>query len=147
MTISQRLSRANTISTNEQNLVTGTLVSIEVITSEIVDQNTGEVVETEQIEWVWEVPTKLGVPTKIHEWTGLAVNSEKTWYNGKEATYNKLTTILLQTGLIEAEKIEQTDLNEIDIESLLNREFQFELEKRSTKRNIKSVKLSTLKVL
>lgn len=147
MPISQRLSRANSISTDENNLVVAKLVAIDVITSELVDQNSGEITEIEQIEWVWEAPTKLGKPTRIHEWTGLNINSEKTWNNGKETSYNKLTTILIQTGLIDAKRIEQTDLEAIDIESLLNCEFQFELEKRSGKRNIKSVKLSTLKLL
>ena len=90
MALSKRISRANRIATTENNLVSATLASVDVIQSDIINQQTGEIVETEQIEWIWEVPTALGKDTSIHEWTGLNVNSEKTYYpeNG-EPTYNK----------------------------------------------------------
>lgn len=149
MTLSKRISRANRIATTEDNLVTATLVSVDVIQSDIINQQTGEVVETEQIEWIWEVPTAIeGKTTSIHEWSGLNVNSEKTYYpeNG-EPTYNKLTTILIKTGLLNEETIDDADLENIDIESLIGQKFEFELERRAKKRNIKSVKLSTIKLV
>lgn len=147
MTLSKRISRANRIATTEDNLVTATLISVDVVQSDIVNQQTGEVVETEQIEWIWEVPTAIkGKNTNIHEWSGLNVNSEKTWFpeNG-EPTYNKLTTILIKTGLLNEKSIDDTDLESIDIESLIGQKFEFELERRSKKKSVKSPKLSTIK--
>ena len=149
MALSKRISRANRIATTEDNLVVATLVSVDVVESDIVNQQTGEIVETEQVEWVWEVPTAIkGKTTNIHEWCGLNVNSEKTYYpeNG-EATYNKLTTILIKSGLLDEKNIENADLENIDIESLVGLKFEFELERRNKNRNIKSVKLSTLKIV
>lgn len=149
MAISKRISRANRIATTEDNLVTATLTSVDVIQSDIINQQTGEVVETEQIEWIWEVPTAIkGKTTNVHEWTGLNVNGEKTYYpeNG-DPTYNKLTTILIKTGLLNEKTIDDADLESIDIESLIGQKFEFELERRAKKRNIKSVKLSTIKLV
>lgn len=149
MALSKRISRANRIATTEDNLVIATLTSVDVVQSDIVNQQTGEIVETEQIEWVWEVPTAIkGKTTSIREWSGLNVNSEKTYYpeNG-EPTYNKLTTILIKTGLLDEETIDDADLETIDIESLIGQKFEFELERRAKKRNIKSVKLSTIKLV
>lgn len=148
MTLSKRLSRANRIATTENNLVIATLASVDVVQSDIINQQTGEVIETEQIEWVWEVPTAVkGKTTNIHEWSGLNVNSEKTYYpeNG-EPTYNKLTTILIKTGLLDEKTIEDADLESIDIESLIGQKFEFQLERRAKKGNLKSIKLSTLKL-
>ncbi|MEO0935937.1 MAG: hypothetical protein AAFY21_20030 [Cyanobacteria bacterium J06641_2] len=147
MTLSKRISRANRIATTEDNLVTATLISVDVVESDIVNQQTGELVETEQIEWIWEVPTAIkGKNTNIHEWSGLNVNSEKTWFpeNG-EPTYNKLTTILIKTGLLDEKTIDDVDLESIDIESLIGQKFEFELERRSKKKSVKSPKLSTIK--
>ncbi|MEO1558092.1 MAG: hypothetical protein AAFS12_00210 [Cyanobacteria bacterium J06632_19] len=149
MTLSKRLSRANRIATTEENLVAATLISVDVVQSEIINQQTGEVVETEQIEWIWEVPTAVeNKTTNIHEWTGLTVNSEKTYYpeNGTP-TYNKLTTILIKTGLLDEKAIEDVDLENIDIESLVGQKFEFELERRNKKRGIKAAKLSTIKLV
>ncbi len=148
MAVSKRISRANRIATTEDNLTVGTLISVDVVQSDIINQQTGEVVETEQIEWVWEVPTAIkDKTTSIHEWTGLNVNSEKTYYPEKgEPTYNKLTTILIKAGLLDEKTIDDADLESIDIESLVGKKFEFELERRAKKRNIKSVKLCTLKL-
>jgi len=149
MAVSKRISRANRIATTEENLAVGTLASVDVVQSEIINQQTGEIVETEQIEWIWEVPTAIkGKTTSIHEWTGLSVNSEKTYYpeNG-EPSYNKLTTILIKTGLLNEKTIDDADLKSIDIESLIGQKFEFELERRAKKRNIKSIKLSTIKLI
>ena len=149
MAIAKRLSRANRIASNENNIVTGKLSSVDAVTSEIVNQQTGEIVEIEQIEWCWSVPTAIGKDTTIHEWTGLTVNSEKTWHpeDGSPASYNKLTTILIKSGLIDEKDIDGSDLENIDIESLIGKEFEFELERRNKKRNIKSIKLNTLKLI
>ena len=149
MTISKRLSRANRIAVNENNVVEAILTSVEVVETEITNQQTGEVVETEQIEWIWEVPTAIkGKTTSLHEWTGFNLNSEKTWHpEGEKSTYNKLTTILINTGLIEEKKIDEVDLEKLDIESLIGKKFEFELEQRNRKKTIKSPKLSTIKLL
>lgn len=148
MSISSRISRANRIATTEDNLVVGTLTNVEVVLSDIVNQQTGELTEVEQIEWVWKVPTAVkGKNTSIHEWTGLNVNSEKTYYpESGEPTYNKLTTILIKSGLLDEKTLEDADLESIDIESLIGKKFEFELERRNIKKNVKSVKLSTLKL-
>lgn len=146
MTLSKRISRANRIAANENNLVVGTLTSVEPVISELTDEE-GEIVENEQIEWVWEVPTAVkGKTTSIHEWTGFNVNSEKTYYPEKgEPTYNKLTTILIKAGLLDEKTIDDADLESIDIESLIGQKFEFELERRSKKKSVKSAKLSTIK--
>lgn len=150
MSISKRLSRANRIASDENNIVTATLKSVEVVESDLVNQETGELVETEQIEWVWEVPTAVkGKNTNIHEWSGLNVNSEKTWYpeDGGEPQYNKLTTILIKSGLLDEKTIDDTDLQSIPIESLIGQKFEFELEQRKRKKSLKSPKLSTIKLV
>ncbi len=150
MSVSKRLSRANRIQTNEKNIVVGKLTSVELVKSDFADEDTGEISSTDQIEWIWEVPTAIGdKTTNIHEWTGLNVNSEKTWYpdNSDEPSYNKLTTILIKSELLNPKSIDDTDLETIDIESLIGKDFQFELERRSKKRTIKNIKLSTLKLI
>ena len=147
MAISSRISRANRIAISEDNTVRATLINVDVVLSEVINQQTGEMVEIEQIEWVWEVPTAKEKNTSIHEWTGLNVNSEKTYFpaDGKP-TYNKLTLILIKCGLLNEKTLEDADLESIDIESLIGKKFEFELERRNIKKNVKSVKLSTLKL-
>ena len=149
MTISKRLSRANRIATDENNVVEAILESVEVVEDQLTNQESGVIEDTVQIQWIWKVPTAVkGKSTRVHEWSGLSVNSEKTWFpeNG-EPTYNKLTTILIKCGLLDEKTIEDADLEELDIESLIGQKFEFELERRKKKKSIKSPKLSTIKLV
>lgn len=88
------------------------------------------------------VGTKSTINSKV--WTGTNVNFEKINYNGVEK-YNKLTTILVKSGLLEISTNINSDYD-IDFSEIIGRNFRFKMNKLEGK-SLYVIELDTLEII
>lgn len=149
-----RLSKANGLLKNSEGWVEGTLISVEPVESELTNQKTGEIEQTSQIEWVWEVATKKEkVTTKLHTWSGLTLNTSKHWYDdGKdgESQFNKLTQLVLASNLASLEEIEQAEAGgdiDLDTEAVIGKKYKFKTRPKRGRGSLEEVVISTVELI
>jgi len=107
---------ANRPVTDEQGYVTGTLLSIEETTIQRSnpDPETGEIKTQEQYCFTFGCEGRTG-PINIKLWTGRNIDDTPD----DQGRYNKLTTILLKTGLLTEAELKTPD--KIDLSELSDR--------------------------
>lgn len=107
-----RTRTADSIVKDDQGYVTATIFSIEDVPSKY---------SGDQFKWVFVTPTVKGKTATMSEWTGLNFNPNKTYTDPEtgEISYNKLTTICLNLGVITEEQLLKGEELEIDLDELL----------------------------
>ncbi|MBD2208116.1 hypothetical protein [Calothrix sp. FACHB-168] len=140
------ISRAGKLIIDVDGYVSANLDSLQVVDS--ADENGRE---RSQLEFIFKVPTTKGTSDK-YLWTGLNVNSEKTYYpvddDGVISTtpeYNKLTQLLIALGLLTEEKLNSDDELDIDIESLVGQEFQFKVKPNKLKPALSDIDIKSIR--
>lgn len=107
-----RTRTADSIVKDAQGFVTGTIFSIE---------DTQSTYSGDQFKWVFTVNTTKGKITTMACWTGVSFNPTKTYTDPTtgELSYNKLTTMCLNLGLLTEEQLLNEEELEMDLDHLL----------------------------
>jgi hypothetical protein len=141
------ISRVGKLIIGDDGYVRATLASIE-----MQDTTDEKGRERTQLEYIFKVPTTKGTADK-YLWTGLNVNSEKTYFPIDPDTgeisatgeYNKLTQLLLALGLLTELQLHSGEDIDIDIESLIGKEFKFQVIPNRKKPNLSDIDLRTIR--
>jgi hypothetical protein len=136
------VSRSGKVVKGEDGFVTAKLDSLEI------QENDGN----EQLQWVFKIPTTKGISDK-YLWTGLNINSEKTYYpvdtDGvvSAGQYNRLTQILLSLEIIsESELKSEADVN-IDLEALIGKTFRFKVVPQKNKPSLSDIDIRSIQLV
>jgi hypothetical protein len=146
-----KIGRAAKLTTDNKGYTVAKLHSVDV--KEQVDSK-GKV--SEQIEWVFKVPTTKGKDADKYMWTGVNVNSEKTYYpidpdtgevDRENPQYNKLTQFLLSLGVItEKQVISDADID-LDVESFIGKSFRFKVIANQERPALGDIDISSIKLV
>lgn len=149
-----RTSKANGIKKAANGTVTGTLISVDITESELTNSKTGEIEQTTQLEWVFEVESrKAGKNIHMHTWTGLVLNTEKNWYpegGDKPAQFNKLTQLALAAKVVSLDEIKKAEAGEdidLPLEDAIGKTFEFKTQPKKGKPGLDDIVISTVKMV
>lgn len=146
-----KIGRAAKLTTDSDGYTVGTLNSVDI--KEQVDSK-GKV--SQQIEWIFKVTTTQGKSADKYMWTGIKINSERTYYptnhvtgevNRQDPQYNKLTQFLLSIGVINEKQVLSDTEVDLDVESFIGKAFRFKVIPDQERPALGDIDISSIKIV